>query len=94
MSTKDSYPIDYAEILNQVCVVLEHSLGLPSLTLDRNPAAILLGNIPELDSMAIVSVLTSLENHFGFIIYDDELNADVLATLGNLVDFILEKIND
>jgi acyl carrier protein len=52
----------------------------------------LLGAIPELDSMAVVNILTSLEEHFGFVVEDDEINADTFSTLGALVKFVDQKL--
>jgi len=53
----------------------------------------LLGNIPELDSMAVVVVITALEEHFGFIVDDDEISADTFATVGTLWSFVDQKLN-
>ena len=51
----------------------------------------LLGNIPELDSMAVVTVLTAIEDEYGITIRDDEIGADVFATVGTLADFVSAK---
>lgn len=53
----------------------------------------LLGNLPELDSMAVVTVITALEDHFGIIVEDDDISAETFATLGSLTSFIEEKIH-
>lgn len=52
----------------------------------------LLGNIPEFDSMAVVSVITAIEDNFGVIVEDDEMSADVFETLGTLTAFVNEKL--
>ncbi|WP_150048850.1 MULTISPECIES: acyl carrier protein [Methylomonas] len=52
----------------------------------------LLGAIPEFDSMAVVSIITALEDRFGFVVDDDEINASVFETLGTLVDFVDTKL--
>ena len=52
----------------------------------------LLGSIPEFDSMAVVSVITAIEENFGFIVDDDEIDADVFETFGSLVAFVESKI--
>lgn len=52
----------------------------------------LLGALPELDSMAVVGILTSLEEHFGFTVEDDEISADTFSTLGSLVSFVERKL--
>jgi acyl carrier protein len=60
-----------------------------SLTL----ASPLLGALPELDSMAVVTILTAMEEHFGFVVDDDEISADTFATLGTLTAFVEQKLN-
>ena len=52
----------------------------------------LLGSIPELDSMAAATLLTSLEEHFGFVIADDEIDGSTFATIGSLVQFVEGKL--
>jgi acyl carrier protein len=52
----------------------------------------LLGSIPELDSMAVANVLTSLEERFGISIDDDEIDGSTFATVGSLVAFVESKI--
>jgi acyl carrier protein len=52
----------------------------------------LLGSLPEFDSMAVVSVVASLENEFGISVGDDELSAEVFATVGSLAQFVSGKL--
>lgn len=52
-----------------------------------NPESTLLGSIPELDSMAVVSLISALEDQFGIMIDDDEIDASTFATLGSLTEF-------
>lgn len=52
----------------------------------------ILGAIAEFDSMAIVTVLTMVEENYGIMIEDDEVSAEVFETLGSLVSFISEKV--
>ncbi len=47
----------------------------------------LLGAVPELDSMAVVSLLTGLAERFDISI-DDDFDGDVFATVGSLSDFV------
>lgn len=54
----------------------------------------LLGAVPELDSMAVVNILTALEDHFGFTVDDDEISAETFATLGTLIKFVELKLNN
>ena len=53
----------------------------------------LLGALPELDSMAILSLITTLEERFGFVIHDDEMEGAVFATLGSLTDYVTAKLD-
>jgi len=52
----------------------------------------LLGNLPELDSMAVVTVITALEDRYGFFVEDDEISAETFTTLGSLTQFVSEKL--
>ena len=52
----------------------------------------ILGSVPEFDSMAIVTILTQIEENYGIMIEDDEVSAEVFETLGALVAFISEKV--
>ncbi len=52
----------------------------------------LLGSIPELDSMAIVTIITTMEENYGFTIDDDEISAEVFETVGALTEFVKEKL--
>ena len=52
----------------------------------------LMGAIPELDSMAVVSLITSLEETFGIVVDDDEIDGSTFATVGTLMDFVQGKV--
>ena len=52
----------------------------------------LLGSLPELDSMAVVTIITALEEHYGFIVEDDEVSADTFTSVATLMDFVEEKL--
>jgi len=73
--------------------ILAQSLQLGSKANALTTQSMLLGALPELDSMAVVTILTSLEEHFGFIVEDDEISADTFATLGSLTAFVEQKLN-
>lgn len=80
-------------LLNEVKEILASVLQIDASnnTLGRNSN--LLGAIPEFDSMAVVSIITALEEHFGFYIEDDEISGDIFETLNSLVLFVEEKLN-
>ncbi|TFG75442.1 MAG: acyl carrier protein [Thermodesulfobacteriales bacterium] len=54
----------------------------------------LLGSVPELDSMAVVNVITALEEHFDIVVDDDEISAKTFETLGSLTCFIEQKLSE
>lgn len=67
------------------------SLGERAARLDAQTP--LLGSLPELDSMAVVSLLTTIEERFGIAIGDDEIDADTFATFGSLTAFVQHKLD-
>lgn len=74
-----------------ICRILIEILGLdPSKTTLHQDTA-LLGSLPEFDSMAVVSVLTAIEDQFGILIDDDEVDASIFETVGTLSDFVATK---
>jgi acyl carrier protein len=54
----------------------------------------LLGAIPELDSMAVVTLITTLEEQLGLVVDDDDIDGATFATLGSLIDFVSDKLNN
>lgn len=66
------------------------SLGDRAQRFDADTA--LLGSLPELDSMAVVSLITNLEERFGIVVEDDEIGAETFATFGTLTDFVRQKL--
>lgn len=80
---------DYITI--EVKKILADVLGLGERVNAMKPDTILLGNIPELDSVAVVTILLAIEKRFSIAIKDDEISAKTFQTFGNLVDFISEK---
>ncbi len=51
----------------------------------------LLGSLPELDSMAVVSLIGALEERFDIEIGDDDISASTFETLGSLAAFVAAK---
>ncbi len=66
------------------------SLGDRKTSLNSNSA--LLGSLPELDSMAVINIITALEEQFGIVVDDDEISAKTFETLGTLALFIDRKL--
>ena len=72
-------------ILDQVLSLKGHIQSFDLLT----P---LLGAVPELDSMAVVSLIGALEENFDFSVDDDEIDGATFATVGSLVAFVDQKL--
>lgn len=81
MATIDEVILILGEILQ---------LGNRTATLDENTP--LLGNLPELDSMAVATVIAGVEDRFGIFVEDDELSADVFRSVGTLAGFVDRKL--
>jgi acyl carrier protein len=77
---------------SQVRDILRDILSLGSRADRLEPHSALLGAVPELDSMAVVSVIAALEDRFGFTVADDEISGATFATFGSLVDFVASKV--
>jgi acyl carrier protein len=76
------------EVINILADVLSLGERRNSLSADSD----LLGSIPELDSMAVVNVITALEDHFGITVDDDEISAQTFETVGSLAGFVEQKL--
>ena len=75
----------------QVIATLRSVLNLDAgRPLDADSA--LLGSIAELDSMAVVSIITALEERFGIVVDDDDVDGRTFATVGSLVGFVQGKL--
>jgi acyl carrier protein len=78
--------------LDEVRDILSDVLSLGERKSSLNVDSGLLGSIPELDSMAVVNVITALEENFGITVDDDEISARTFETLGSLTSFIEQKL--
>ncbi len=80
------------EILPRIRNILRDTLSLGGRA-DRFTADTpLLGGIAEFDSMAVVTVVTMIEEEFGIAVDDEDLSADVFATVGTLSEFVSSKL--
>lgn len=52
----------------------------------------LLGNLAELDSMAVVAILTAIEERFSFVVDDDEIDGRTFESVGSLTTFVQSKL--
>ncbi len=52
----------------------------------------LFGALPELDSMAVASLLTEMEDRLDIMIDDDEIDGELFESFGTLVAFAKAKV--
>lgn len=80
------------DIKKEVLAILDEVLSLNGRAASFELDTALLGAVPELDSMAVVGVINMLEERFGFIVEDDEIDGTAFATVGALVEFVEGKL--
>ena len=76
----------------EVLSILDEVLNLGGFAAQFDLDTPLLGALPNLDSMAVVGLINMLEERFGFIIEDDEIDGSAFATVRTLVDFVGAKL--
>lgn len=88
-STPESVPVNVEqEVINSLRAVLNLDGSAAPLHADTP----LLGSVAELDSMAVVAILTGLEDRFGFVVDDDEVDGRTFASVGSLTRFVQSKL--
>jgi acyl carrier protein len=80
------------DVVRQVTRVLDEVLSLGGRSAAYTRDTVLLGAVPQLDSMAVVSLITTIEERFNIVIPDDEINGDTLASVGSLADYVAAKL--
>ncbi|HZD52189.1 MAG TPA: acyl carrier protein [Woeseiaceae bacterium] len=80
-------------MVDDIREILRDTLQLGNRADQLTASSPLLGTIPEFDSMAVVTVLTMVEEQFGVVIDDDEVSADIFETVGTLAGFVGQKVN-
>ncbi|MBL8339794.1 MAG: acyl carrier protein [Rhodoferax sp.] len=81
-------------ITQEVLRILDEVLSLGGRGMAFTRETPLLGAIPELDSMAVVTLITTMEEQLGLVVDDDDIDGATFETVGSLVDFIGRKLAD
>ena len=79
-------------LIDDVKAVVGGALQVRDRVLAMDAGAPLLGAVPELDSIAVVNLITAIEEHFGITIADDEIGAATFETLASLTQFVEGKL--
>ena len=76
------------EIINKLNEQIRKLLGDPKIQLEKTEPLISSGL---LDSLNLVDLALMIEDEFGVVIEDFELNADTFDTMENLAQIIIER---
>ena len=79
-------------VLNDIRAVLDEVLHLAGRPANFERETRLLGVIPEFDSMAVVSLITALEERFDITVDDDDIDGETFSTVGALADLVAGKL--
>jgi acyl carrier protein len=80
-------------VISRVRRILGDVLQLGDRAASMEPSTPLIGALPEFDSMAIVHVITALEEEFEIVVDDDDISGETFESLGSLSDFIESKLH-
>ena len=80
------------DVTQEVLRILDEVLSLNGRSDTFTRQTPLLGAIPELDSMAVVTLITTLEEQFGLTVDDDDIDGSTFSTVGSLTDFVSDKL--
>jgi acyl carrier protein len=94
MAAFSSQPVDRtADTEAQLRALLRDVLAIsPDRVAAFTPDTPLFGALPELDSMAVAGLLTEMEDRFGILIDDEDIDGDTFETFGSLLAFANAKI--
>lgn len=79
-------------IQQEILHILDEAMGLKGRAMRFTRETVLLGALPELDSMAVLAVISGFEDRFGFVVEDDDLDGAIFASVGTLADYVSSKL--
>ncbi len=79
--------------LEEIKAIIGDVLQIADRMDDLAADAPLLGGVPEFDSMAVVAILTTIEDNYGVMIDDDEVSAEHFESITSLLDFVNLKVD-
>ena len=80
-------------ILEKLLTILDNELHLKGEALNFTEDTKLRGSLRQLDSMAIVSVITALEEQLGFEFPEDQLDGAIFESVGSLVSCVTRLLS-
>lgn len=91
MSHPHATPATRTTPVTEVCEVLVRALGIEDRAHLIDADTPLLGELPELDSLAVVELAVALEDRFDIIVDDGDFTGEVFATVGSLAAFVADR---
>jgi acyl carrier protein len=85
--------ISNASSIEDVKSLLVETLGIDDRAETITATTELFGSLPELDSLAVVELVTAIEDQFDIVIDDSEFGGDIFETLGSLAAFVDAKLS-
>jgi acyl carrier protein len=80
------------DVQKEVLRVLDEVLSLGGRATAFTRDTPLMGALPDLDSMAVVNLITTLEERFGIAVDDDDIDGNTFASVGSLSDYVQSKL--
>ena len=75
-----------------VKAVVVETLGIEDRADALRPDTPLLGALPELDSLAVLEIVTELQRRFDIVVEDDDITAETFETLDSLAALVEAKL--
>jgi len=82
------------ELADEIISIVREVLVLGDRAANFDLSTQLIGAIPEFDSMAVVGIITALEDEYGCVFSDDEISAEVFETIGSLTELVKAKLDE
>ena len=84
--------INTGSTLDEVKAVLVETLGIENRADALSGSTELFGVLPELDSLAVLELITALEDRFDITVDDGDFSGEIFETLGSLTTFVEGKL--
>lgn len=81
------------ELAEEIVGIVRDVLNLGDRAAGFDSSTRLVGSIPEFDSMAVVGLITALEEEYGCVFEDDEITEEVFETIGSLTRLVESKLS-
>lgn len=79
---------DQTGTLAEVTDVVVETLGIQDRASTIDASTPLFGAMPELDSLAVLELVSALEDRFGIVVEDEEFGGEIFETVGSLAEFV------